>query len=416
MVTYDKTWTVAELRRECKRQGLSGYSRLNKAKLITLLLKSQSKPEPQTGAPPPSGGNKCEGKVCKATHICNPTSGRCVDRKGKIGQKLAGEGAKPEPQTGAPPSRGNKCEGKVCKVTHICNPASGRCVDRKGKIGQKLAGEAGPKPKPPPGPPPPGQPEAKSMVAEITKLLKVYTILREKLFDLNIDDFVDAEPPRAALLTMSMVREIADSYTAIHVVAPQEHAHVERLTRDSDMFSDRSGDDHDHIGYFHGEPDGLAHLWGSDLWWVANDALGKWISKQIVRSKKRLQEEKSKPKPKPKPKSGYECGTEYIPDQNLTLRTCKETTKGKFNSLDACLYSGCEDGSSPPAPGVSANVKVNECFQKYCKDYDDWRVCYKKEFLKYHPDKLTNKGIDPIFAQEMQHALSACNDFYKETR
>ena len=75
----------------------------------------------------------CKGRTPKGK-ICNPKSGRYVDRNGKIGRALRGKAS--------PPPRKRKPKRKACKGRtpkgKICNPKSGRYVDRNGKIGKEL--------------------------------------------------------------------------------------------------------------------------------------------------------------------------------------------------------------------------------------------------------------------------------------
>ncbi len=70
---------------------------------------------------------KCDGVICSGDKICNPASGRCVKKTGKIGKSLR----KSKKAT-------DKCDGVICSGDKICNPASGRCVKKTGKIGKKL--------------------------------------------------------------------------------------------------------------------------------------------------------------------------------------------------------------------------------------------------------------------------------------
>ena len=43
----------------------------------------------------------------------------------------------------------SKCDGKVCPQNKICNPKSGRCVLKSGKIGKELLKHGSPKKKVP---------------------------------------------------------------------------------------------------------------------------------------------------------------------------------------------------------------------------------------------------------------------------
>ena len=72
--------TVVELKQLAKNKGLKGYSKLTKSNLIALIRKGGG------------GGNKvtdkCKNKKCTTETICNPSSGRCVNKSGEIGKKL----------------------------------------------------------------------------------------------------------------------------------------------------------------------------------------------------------------------------------------------------------------------------------------------------------------------------------------
>ena len=90
------------------------------------------KPAPRRG----SGGSG----GCNKDQIMNPATGRCVSRKGKIGQELLSSSKKPLKQKSS-----SKVKSK-CKKDQILNPDTGRCVSRKGKIGQGLVHGGAPPP------------------------------------------------------------------------------------------------------------------------------------------------------------------------------------------------------------------------------------------------------------------------------
>ena len=79
--------TVVELKALAKKKGLRGYSKLRKAELISLIRSSISGNVSGTVG---GGGSidKCQNKKCNTDSICNPQSGRCVKKSGKIGIKL----------------------------------------------------------------------------------------------------------------------------------------------------------------------------------------------------------------------------------------------------------------------------------------------------------------------------------------
>jgi hypothetical protein len=85
-------------------------------------------------------------KPCKADQICNPKSGRCVSRTGKIGKTLKSRSQRKKSKSRSLNKSPHKksrslsksaCK-KPCKADQICNPSSGRCVLRSGKIGKSL--------------------------------------------------------------------------------------------------------------------------------------------------------------------------------------------------------------------------------------------------------------------------------------
>ena len=65
--------TVKELQAIAKARGIP-YSGLRKAELEARLAQPSS--------------SKCEGKVCPNGQVCNPKTGRCVKKSGKIGQSV----------------------------------------------------------------------------------------------------------------------------------------------------------------------------------------------------------------------------------------------------------------------------------------------------------------------------------------
>jgi hypothetical protein len=85
--------------------------------------------------------NKCSNKFCEKDKICNPASGRCVLKTGKIGRELNTvqrdilykfrSGSKKK-------SHITECSNKICDNNKVCNPASVRCVLKTGSIGKKI--------------------------------------------------------------------------------------------------------------------------------------------------------------------------------------------------------------------------------------------------------------------------------------
>jgi hypothetical protein len=87
--------TVVELKALAKKKGLRGYSNLRKVELISFINASISGGSGGVGDGGGVGGDsgsatidKCKNKKCNSDSICNPQSGRCVKKSGKIGIKL----------------------------------------------------------------------------------------------------------------------------------------------------------------------------------------------------------------------------------------------------------------------------------------------------------------------------------------
>jgi hypothetical protein len=99
--------------------------------------------------------NKCKDKICSSSQICNPATGRCVLKTGKIGSQILknkksrsrslknrskSPSRKKSPSRMKSPSRKKSnipCK-KPCRYDQICNPKSGRCVSRNGNIGKNI--------------------------------------------------------------------------------------------------------------------------------------------------------------------------------------------------------------------------------------------------------------------------------------
>ena len=74
-----------------------------------------------------------KGKVPRA-FICNPATGRCVLKDGKIGKLIMKAKKSKKAKKGSKPK-------KTCSDDQILNPRTGRCVKKDGKIGKQLLGE-----------------------------------------------------------------------------------------------------------------------------------------------------------------------------------------------------------------------------------------------------------------------------------
>jgi hypothetical protein len=98
----------------------------------------------------PQSSNEKE-KICPPDQILNPTTKRCVSKKGKLGKELMERERKQKQPAKSPspekpskkPSKPsspiqNKEKEKICPPDQILNPATKRCVSKKGAIGKKL--------------------------------------------------------------------------------------------------------------------------------------------------------------------------------------------------------------------------------------------------------------------------------------
>ena len=92
---------------------------------------------------------KVKPKECPEGQILNPTTNRCVDKKGAIGKKLVKnlvddkpkvkpQEPKVKPQEPKVKPQEPKVKPKECPEGQILNPVTNRCVDKKGAIGKKL--------------------------------------------------------------------------------------------------------------------------------------------------------------------------------------------------------------------------------------------------------------------------------------
>jgi len=99
--------------------------------------------------------NKCKDKKCPREKICNPVSGRCVKKSGKLGQIALALKRKERSRSKSKSMRKSKSRSKVrsksrskkvrskvrskaCPSGKIRNPKTGRCVKKTGAIGRKL--------------------------------------------------------------------------------------------------------------------------------------------------------------------------------------------------------------------------------------------------------------------------------------
>ena len=80
MKTKLEDYTVKELNVLAKKLGLKGYSKLAKKELLNFIKKYMSHEIKLD--------DKCKTKKCVSKDICNPKSGRCVSKEGKIGKNV----------------------------------------------------------------------------------------------------------------------------------------------------------------------------------------------------------------------------------------------------------------------------------------------------------------------------------------
>lgn len=62
---------------------------------------------------------------------------------------------------------------------------------------------------------------------------------------------------------------------------------------------------------------------------------------------------------------------------------------------------------SIPDPAQERRDKASECQKKFCKPDENWKTCFRRRSVEFHPDK--NGGApDPRMAE-----LSECNNYTK---
>lgn len=74
--------------------------------------------------------SRCKDKFCPSIKVCNPSSGRCVLKTGKLGKSIITTGK--SSQTSSSGSSGK------CHPDKIVNPSTGRCVLKSGAIGKRI--------------------------------------------------------------------------------------------------------------------------------------------------------------------------------------------------------------------------------------------------------------------------------------
>jgi hypothetical protein len=103
--------------------------------------------------------NKCQNKVCPPEKICNPSSGICVLKNGKIGKEIIQAQAQskkvtpprkkvtPPRKKVTPPRKVENevvkkfcyyCEDVKCEADEVCNPLNGNCSKLSSNVGKKV--------------------------------------------------------------------------------------------------------------------------------------------------------------------------------------------------------------------------------------------------------------------------------------
>ena len=83
-----ENFTVKELIEIAKEKKLSGYSKMRKSELISLISTNTGVQYVSPKVNPTDIIDKCAKKICVSSKICNPQSGLCVNRTGEIGRKI----------------------------------------------------------------------------------------------------------------------------------------------------------------------------------------------------------------------------------------------------------------------------------------------------------------------------------------
>lgn len=121
--------------------------------------------------------------------------------------------------------------------------------------------------------------------------------LNDKHSSAKIDAWLYTQPPKSARLTITQVRPLAahrhalfqphhkKTVPCIYVVEPQHYDTITLLTPSSYMFEEDQDvytKDSQEVGYFHSDKSGLALSGGgSDIWWLANPALVRWVDSKL---------------------------------------------------------------------------------------------------------------------------------------
>ena len=102
------------------------------------------------------------------------------------------------------------------------------------------------------------------------------------------------------------------------------------------------------------------------------------------------------------------------------INVCKKSDTGKFDSENDCVTSGCEERRDEPHNEQVSRVKCKELrdtlgslFPKDCSKEKEWKQCYRKGALTYHPDKYT--GADEAKRKKMLQEIQDCHDLFRGT-
>ena len=130
----------------------------------------------------------------------------------------------------------------------------------------------------------------------------------------------------------------------------------------------------------------------------------KKSGKSTTKSRRRKSQKKSSAGKRYKCQKVYGTYGEYVTSQ------CQPGRRGKYESEDHCLKSGCED-YDPYNNYAPTNYTESACNKRWCTGNlagKKWKICYHKNALKYHPDKGGGKEAERKFQE-----LGQCNEYSK---
>ena len=130
-------------------------------------------------------------------------------------------------------------------------------------------------------------------------------------------------------------------------------------------------------------------------------------------SPKKPRKKPHKPKKKPqKPKGTHTCRSK-IGDYGMLLgRYCDELEGGEYTTLPDCIED-CEEGQPGMKEKPDYRYSERTCMDKWCVGPlvgKKWKICYRKNSLRLHPDKNVGKSKEEQKRLESQFKeLAACN-------